>query len=137
MKAMDTELRKKQRKKFVQRIGVYVGQKIDHMITSGDWTATEIFEKYGIPLNRQCEMKNPEKYGDNSGLNESLLSTGLQGGLFSVDEIKTNVPMTNQERLWLETKRVNEISAKLREAGYDPGLLLEQIYNEKVLKKSS
>ena len=117
------ELRKKERKQFFKKIEPYLSKKIQIMIDFEHWTATEVFKVFGIPSNRQSEMKKPKKY-PNGGLNETLLETALQGGIATVAEIKNHIDLTDREKSYLDTFAVHEEAALIKKAGHDPAQVL-------------
>jgi hypothetical protein len=119
------QLRKKQRKALMLKIEAYLGPKLDRMVREEEWTATEIAKEFGVPLNRQCEIKKPGSYA-NGGLNENILTLAIQGGLLTLTEIKANIQLTKAEQLYLDAKAVNEVAAKIRKLGIDPGAILNE-----------
>ena len=127
------ELRKKEKKIFFKKIEPYLSKKIQIMIDFENWTATEVSKAFGIPSNRQSEMKKPKRY-PNGGLNEPLLETSLQGGLCTVTQIKTHVDLTDKEKVFLDTFAVHEEAALLKKAGYDPAKILRDFRHEHNIK---
>lgn len=130
---MEKPLRKKQKKLMIKKIEVYLAAKIEEMV-NGTWTQTEIDHQYGIPISRQSEMKNPDKY-PNRGLNEKLLRKSIIGGLITVNEIKANIKLTPAEQAELDLMAVEEEAGEIRRAGFDPAAILREWRKAKGLLK--
>jgi len=128
-------LRKKQRKLLVKKIQAYLAEKIDRMILNDEWTKSEIASRYGIPITRLSEMKEPEKY-PRGGLNENLLAKAIIGGLLTVSEIKANVELTRAEQIHIDALAVLEEASEIRKAGFDPAAVLLEFRKKHGLVKN-
>ena len=108
----------------MKKIQAFMSNKLEDMVNHGDWTKVEIAARYGIPVSRQSEMKDPGKY-PKGGLNESLLAKSIMGGLITVAEIKSNVELSDVERIHIDTMSVLEYANKIRAKGFDPAAILQ------------
>jgi hypothetical protein len=118
-------LRKKQYETLRIKIASYLGKKLRKIAAEGEWTGIEIYEEYGLPSNRQSEMKNPESNGRIS-LSDGHLTKVITKGLLTVSEIKANVELTKAEQDFLNSKAVEEAAARIKKLGFDPAAILNE-----------
>ena len=71
------------------------------------YLGTEISKVFGLPSNRQSELKNPENYPD-KWISQPLLKKLIAGGFITVTEIKKIVPLTDDERAYVDELEIYE-----------------------------
>ena len=71
------------------------------------WRGTEIARVFGLPSNRQSELKNPSSYPD-KWISQPLLKKLIAGGFITVKEIKNLVPLSDDERSYVDELEIYE-----------------------------
>jgi hypothetical protein len=93
---MEKILRKKQEDALLQKLNDFIVKKLNYMIDIEGWQGTEIYDKYGLPSNRQSELKKGKRRVSKPSIRKLL------GGRFvTLNEIKSNVDLSDNESKYL------------------------------------
>ena len=94
--AMEKILRKKQEDVLLQKLSDFIVRKLNYMIDIEGWQGTEIYDKYGLPSNRQSELKKGKRRVSKPSIRKLL------GGRFvTLNEIESNVDLSENEKRYL------------------------------------
>ena len=123
-------LRRKQKKDFFIKMTSQVRDKLSDYLEN-EWAPIEIWNKFQFPMNRQAEIKNPEKY-PKAVVGERLFIVLIGGRFMEIQELLTKTPLTENERRYLETfmifedEECREKYIFLKRAGHDPGKAFDE-----------
>lgn len=91
------QLRKKELRHLYDKVTVYARKKLFILLTLEGWQGTEIAKQFGLPSNRQSEIKDPVKY-PNVRLSPPLLEKLIGGGFVTIKEIFSSLELNDKER---------------------------------------
>jgi len=109
------------------------------MVKFEDYYYKDISARTGISPSHLSEIVNYKNY-PNKGLNEKHFVRLLQGGIITVEEVKSHVELTEAEGATLDRFKIHEfpelvsVVIQLREAGHDPLTILKQYAKDNNLK---
>jgi hypothetical protein len=93
---MEKILRKKQEDALLQKLNDFIVKKLNYMIDIEGWQGTEIYDKYGLPSNRQSELKKGKRR-----ISKPSIRKLLGGRFVTLNEIESNVDLSNKESKYL------------------------------------
>lgn len=115
-------MRKSQEKELFSKITTYVSKVLDEMIESKQWTATEIAASLQIHNSRITNYRACTRV-----IPKSTFIKMLHRGIITMDDIKKNVELTDDELIYLSENfgLANDVAASkayilLKKAGVDP-----------------
>lgn len=126
-----------EKKKLLERVTRYIGQKIS---TTNNLKDIEIYKYLGIPNTRISEWKDFDKY--QLPISKRNLALCLGGGIVNVNELIENCAETEKEAEFLKTlsiyenKPLQDAVKDIQDAGLDPVEILQRALKEYRLQRA-
>lgn len=121
---MNTLLAKEQKRVF-SKMTPHAANILAEMY-AGDWQQKDVVDRTGIDKNRLSELRHYYNYPNKAVLNEGIFRKLLEGGIVRIDILTKKSKLTEAEKAFVESYRVNEKIFDARQAGLDPAAILQK-----------